>query len=749
MGIYTNTVNIGGTFKKVVVINYDENDIPKDNKKIDQLHHIHILDRSGSMRMEIDNLIDNVQKTIDVIDDNDLISIIWFSSPGQYRTLIKGARKVDNVNKLLDTLRSTLATTCFSDPLKETEIIINELSTLCPNISITLFTDGQPVVPWSYQEEEERIFKILDNIKDKILSFNTVGYGNWYNKDLLIKMAAISEFGSFCHSSRIDDYLNIFNHNFEKIGDMVFDSIELKSDNNDIIYMNRSFTKMENGFFKLSRLNKRKNQFFIINKDDNEFNFEYNGVKYNSSTFDGVGFQTPTILNFLHAYVYNLYYFGDRQYSLDILSRNLYDKYLIDSHMRAFTYDECSDHMKKLLSAVFNSSKRMIDGKCDHSYIPKDDDPCVMDVLKTLQSYDDSYFVPFSNKVEKYKRITRKTEDTYNLFEMTNEEVLAPFSDFVYNKEHMNLSLRVVIPGHVIINPNIAKSANLPDKIESRIFRNFTIIKDGTLNMKEVEIDVPENVISEIRNFSKDIVRDVTENKETNRFRCVVSLEKLPIINRLYIDQSSDLDKIFNIIREINDLEARNKIIGYYIDKIVDESPVGKKEGAFKNYTNDQIVILEQHGLDKYLNYKGVNRTQAKKDDSDSYETRTMEFYISGCKSFPKVEEFIDRLENNKNLTPAMEIMKNQYEFIIDEINDAKADINKLNTKLRNVLRRLEKDCNIQLIENRNKLNTLKMAKIITGDWFKDLKANDKGLYEYSVDDVKMIVKVDRVTEYF
>lgn len=184
MGMYSNVVNIGRESRKVVVINFDEDEIKaKDSLSVSKLHHIHILDRSGSMSTEINNLIDNVQETIKHINEDDLISIIWFSSPGQYRTLIKGAKKTDELHKLLDTLRSTIATTCFSDPLKEAQLIVNELVTLCPNISITLFTDGCPVVPWSVSEEENRVFRILNEIKDKILAFNTIGFGNWYNKD--------------------------------------------------------------------------------------------------------------------------------------------------------------------------------------------------------------------------------------------------------------------------------------------------------------------------------------------------------------------------------------------------------------------------------------------------------------------------------------------------------------------------------------------------------------------------------------
>lgn len=89
MSMYSTTLDFAGNVKRIAIINYDESDVKETNSlSVNQLHHIHILDRSGSMGKEINNLIDAVSETIKVVNDNDLISIIWFSSPGQFRTLI-------------------------------------------------------------------------------------------------------------------------------------------------------------------------------------------------------------------------------------------------------------------------------------------------------------------------------------------------------------------------------------------------------------------------------------------------------------------------------------------------------------------------------------------------------------------------------------------------------------------------------------------------------------------------------------
>jgi hypothetical protein len=73
-------------------------------------------------------------------------------------------------------MKSVIGCTCFSDPIKEVSEIVKELSGLNQNFSITLFTDGEPVCPWSNEEEERRTLEIVKSMSDKIIAFNTVGY---------------------------------------------------------------------------------------------------------------------------------------------------------------------------------------------------------------------------------------------------------------------------------------------------------------------------------------------------------------------------------------------------------------------------------------------------------------------------------------------------------------------------------------------------------------------------------------------
>ena len=132
-------------------------------------------------------------------------------------------------------MKSTLGCTCFSEPLQEVGVVIEDLKALCPNFSVNLFTDGCPVVPWSYKEEVDRIHKAIDAWKNEIIALNTIGYGNYYDAELLKAMAAKSVFGQFVHNSKISDLSDIFTHNYTKVSGMTLETVEVLSAGADIV----------------------------------------------------------------------------------------------------------------------------------------------------------------------------------------------------------------------------------------------------------------------------------------------------------------------------------------------------------------------------------------------------------------------------------------------------------------------------------------------------------------------------------
>lgn len=755
MSMYKSRVTIDGQNKVVLAVYHkDESEGPVvESTVVNRLHHIHVVDRSGSVSGVIHDLIDNLQESIREMGDEDIVTVIWFSGNGQFRTVVKGASKSDAIIKLLDSLRSTVGCTCFSQSLEEVNLILDEIGELAP-VSVTLWTDGQPVVPWSVEEEENRSIAHIAKMKDRILALNTIGYGNYYNADLLRRFAAMTEFGEFVHSAKIADYMSIFNHNFQKVSDAVCEKVQIETDGAGIIYLNRTFTKMATGTeFHLSRIDKRKNQFFLFADDD--FKFTYNGVEYDTATCPvKAQMNSAQMLNFFYAYAYNLYYAGNRAESLKILAENIHDKALIDSHMRSFTFDESGRHLDKLNKALmFPQDHRFIDGTAPVDYLPADDAFCVLDVLNYLAE-GTSLYVPFSKNLPGYNRIGKKATDQYDLFVWTTDEVRCPMGDLVYNKEHMNMSIRLRIPGTVRINPKDAKPVGLPTVMDSYIWRNHTIIKDGALNLKQIEVLLsPEDFMSPLVNSAIAQMIEHVDVEDKTYSRCILDFTELPIVSRKYINAALGIDRIFNLTVQVTRLEARQKAINFYADGIC--KTLAAPAGEYKNFSPEAVEVLERHGIAKDLSYKGVDVVKPKAEDCDSYQSRTMEFVLSGFSSWSKISEVLERTEKilkeekdgkvKTKLTPNQLLLKEALDTLHFELSGLKAGDADFCDKVRELQALTKK----QLLEIRNELNVLKIAKLLTGDWFPELQTDDKGAYFYEKDGTKMVAKTAYTTEYF
>ena len=67
--------------KKVVVYNYKDTDVEMSDEeiaaiKIDPVHYLFLVDRSGSMYSDLAGLVEDIKASVKQLDDKDLISII-------------------------------------------------------------------------------------------------------------------------------------------------------------------------------------------------------------------------------------------------------------------------------------------------------------------------------------------------------------------------------------------------------------------------------------------------------------------------------------------------------------------------------------------------------------------------------------------------------------------------------------------------------------------------------------------------
>jgi len=730
--LYKSRVLIGNKEHVVVNVNYKQEEQMKETT-VDRLHHIHMLDRSWSMSRDIDKLIDNVQETFDMMADNDIISVIWFSGADECKTLLKGASKsmAEDVKTLLDTIRSCVGITCFSEPLKEASTIVDELSMMCSNFSVTLFTDGCAVVPWSYEEEKRRIVEQLDILSDKVMAVNTIGYGYYYDEELLKMIADSSMFGKFIHSNKIADYTEIFSHNYEILSDMVSECVEIGTQLNDVLYLTPNNTTLKNGDVQLRFLNKTKNQFFII--CDSEFVFSINGESVSSETITKK-IPKASLRNFYYAYAYEKYYAGESDVALDCLIQTG-DKGLIDRLLNAFTSDERADYQKSLREAVFKNRRRYKDGEVDASYVPAKDAFCIMDLFRIL-STGENFYVPNESN---YKRVGLKVDDKFNLFTATKDQVIeAPLDDLVFNTKHLNLSIRMMINGTVQLNPREAKKVDLPLNVPARSYKTHTIINDGNLNVEKLTVRVDDETQQKLlglKTLPEDLYITTLEN---GNVYLEFDLKKLPLINRMYAE-IDDVEDVLRMSTRIETLKAKQKVLRYYESDIKAHSAAANKTGEFKSYNKDQINVLKDHGINYKGDYQGGSRQVADRVQEDFYEVRLLEFTLKGWSALPKVDDVLSKKKKN---APAM-AMLTECNTLMD------GDLIKANKANSLAIDKRLSETKDELKKLRMDLDIVKMAKVLTGGWWKGLEVDTKGNFTYTDGINTLVIKSDRIKKFY
>ncbi|QIG68154.1 Von Willebrand factor type A domain-containing protein [Rhizobium phage RHph_Y68] len=734
-------VTIGG--KPLTVTAIDPS--TPEAKETPRTHHFLLLDRSGSMYTSINDEIDQAKEAVNAIrGSNDLVTVLWFSGQGSHGVIVEAANGATDIASQLDKYRSVLGATCFSEPLEKVASIAKSHSHKVDQTVITLFTDGCPVVTWSYDQELVRSIQAVTSLYSiNLVAVNSIGYGNYYRRDFLQHLADTTELGTFVHSRDLDELSLLFEDAVGVARGLRVSKLSVDSVDSEILYLGGETRQFRKNDLDLSRLNKEYNRIYVVSDHD----VFINGEMFQTKTVTQKEYP-DLVENFLYAYADALYYRGERQKALDIIVNNLKDKAIADSMMNAFTNDEVATAQLKLRDADLFFESRFKEGKCAPGYLPKKDAFCLIDLFKIF--FDDGRvsYVPFSDNVKTYNRINRKSEDKFNVFQADQEEVVTPIKDFVWNKDLLNLSIQFSINGVVNLNPRSAKAVGLDPVFKTKIFRNHTIVKDGSLNIESAEFIVPLEVINRIKHEKIKFKIISSYGDDTDMIRVVFDLRSIPIINRLYIDRSFNLDEVAAVTLEIAQEEARLKVLNWVHDTAVSSNGRLQKTDTFKTYTVDQIAVLQEHGISKQGWYNGVQVERAKAEDSDSYEARTLNFYVKGASSLPSIADFQKMVDGKKDPNIPGKFMIQAMDRIVTQTDALGFKLDAPDSKLVAFLDAKVKETKKTIQALRNEVNVVKLAKVLTNDFFHGLTPNEKGDYTYDFNGHTIVLRNDLKTVY-
>lgn len=506
-----------------------------------------VVDVSGSMTYNLPKVRDELLEIMLDLPDDSAVSLAYFSSEGGQNGFIllnerKASFKRKKLEETLDSLQS-LGMTCYGEVLT---LISNSGMSLGEDTVMVFFTDGMRVVS-NPQKDDAMTREACKKLKCQSI---WVGVGDYVNTDFLNELAILSS-GTQVSVDNITEALteiSLFVKQKKQVRKFKTEYFGAEIvDNKAYLIPNK------NGFIYPSN-----QEFILIDNEDTSEN--------------------------LPLEVWALVQTGNKALACERLQNS--KKLGLVRHLRnTLTHKQAVEVSEKILKNELEDKTPV----CDLS---------LLDSLTQIKG---------KLKLDKisYKRIGRKAVSLDELkFIPDNNEV--DFSGLVFNKDRMNISMSVLNKGTVDISKAAGAESfkgDLSQKVS--IFRTYTLIQDGVLNIKALTFNV--------EGFD---CNPSTPRKYNGDGTVTVFLDEMPLVSSK--DISFDLEKFKILIQEELNHEAAIK---YFKNAIKDSKPVesvktdlflenlGIKNGMFSPKTV-QEKIQDYYEVELFsVDVKGVDPT--------------------------------------------------------------------------------------------------------------------------------------------
>lgn len=699
-----------------------EQEIVKKNTKVvnkpKNVNHIFIYDRSGSMYGLLGTLAKDLKQRLRTVQTGDTITLGWFSSPGEYRFPLKGLKISGDedfkaLDKVVDANSTTLGSTCFSEILADAKDVVKDLSPLGNTFALTFLTDGYPTV-WPYEKEVKAIHKAIDDIKGEVAASLLVGYGNYYNKELMADMA--ERFGgSLIHSSDLKTFPVAFQQFMEKSRNTEPRmEVELAArPSRDGVVFNVSggdinVYQVENGMISFAPTRNATDYLYVITDKAPKGGDEITvNPKIVADTTE------ERLVKAAYAAAYTLVQRTKSDVAIDVLGK-LGDVALIDRVNNAFTNTEYGAAEQGILDAVGKPQLRGLNG-FKKNYVPKPDAFCVLDAMELLMQDEKAEFWPEHEEFD-YKRIgpPQKTDDKYPKFQ-PNKDSRCQMSKLVWHGEKLNLSVLANIKGHIDLTKfktedgKTYKGVGLEKTFETSVFRTYTVIKDGFLNVDKLPVSMSKQTYQK---FLDEGIIDPEHNRHYEGRAYVLHLDRLPVMNRATAEGKTSAKRLAELALLENKLCAQQKVLNWMREQI--EPKVDRGLGL--QVTPAQEDFLKEVGVTK----GGYRPPSEKGETTDFYMAKEFELKIKGCSSLPKVDDVIKKIGEKKNLTLSQQL-------IADGLAYAKSAEKLTNsTKKLAEIDRLLEETKTQINIVRPKIQRTKFAVILGKKWFDEFTSREE-----------------------
>ena len=703
------------------------------------------IDVSGSMSWELNEIRKQLKNKLpNLIKEGDTVSIIWFSGNRDAGILkeeveIKSLTNLKDLNDAIDRFLKPVGLTAFAKPLELTKEVISRIKKNRPNsiFSLLFLTDG-----YNNDCSWLEVTKQLSTLTTDLSSSTFIEYGLYADSKRLTEMAEALG-GEKISASNFEDYDVIFadkiSKNLTSTKKVTIDIVDNKhnfvfsvSDDNEVLVYG-----VNNGQ--------------ILINDNIEKIYYFSELALSKETLEFTSETNKDLAKVLYSAIYVL---SDRTLNNDVelLYTVLGDKYTFDLFNNSFGKQKLNQYKQYIKECVSDETKRFIEGKVN-DLVLDENTYCFLDLINDL-SAEGNLFYP-NHEDFNYKRIGAKKVSSANKISKELAEKIAQcdnlnelqalvqeeldsipgelkfinsepnkgykLSDLVYNESRCNLSVRVKFEGYVDLPTNQFGI----QRIDTFIYRTFTLVKDGILNITKLPVTLTTETVSKVGLFVN--LKNVTEDIIT------IDFSSLPIINRSMVKSISATDlakQEWTLLK----LQANKKVYDHY-DKTL--FPKVSK-GFIDTYGKEAEEYLKSIGI---TDFNGFAPKTTNAESTDFYMSVLLDTKIAGYSSLPKVTDVITKIEKGTALKPTELLMTDAINDYNNQVNSELYKSQDLDTQ-KSILEKWLKKVKVSF-ETEKRQTMLEIAKIKFGlilskGWFKEFSSFDENILELELDDKKV-----------
>ena len=702
------------------------------------INHIMVIDCSGSMSYDLPKIRKQLKNKLpSLVKDGDTVSLVWFSGKGEFgrlvdRVKVKDLTDFERLNVAVDRWLKPVGCTGFVEPLNSVKELIKEEDGC---YSMMFLTDG-----YDNEWSKEQIIDATKELSEVISGAVFVEYGYYCNHALLEEMATEIG-GSVLFAEDFDSYDPIFDNvmsnnsistkkvEVELIKEPLFGLVYSISENGVSTY------KVENNKVRVPE--NTEAIYYFADEDVDKVCF------IDDADFEKRNAYYREILSGLSVLVLQ----RKGQFVKSILKElglnSLYNKF-----SNCFGKQALYDFQKSLTASdVFDSNENIVDNSSAYS---------VINLLRLLQLSKCEIAI---DKM-KYNRIGRATVQEETLSEKEKEDIAnsiklastadeiaeimnksqsllaskkklkftaktnnCPISSVTWNDTRPNVSLLFKIDGTVELSDD--RPEGLPKEFETFVHRNYTIIRDGLVNVEFLPVILDEYTYFLLQQLGFPDSKPFVKGEVT-----YFNLKNLPLINENMIKEVSAKDYFENIYK-LNSLKASAKVYKHFKDIVCPES---RSEGISDKYDENVANYLATVGI---TDGGFAPKVQTVKG-SDFYMATELIAKIKGISKVPSVNAVMEKVKANKKLNAADNLIYDVFSICESNQNNMTADefVEWLSNELY--------DANDKIKELSGELAQTRFAIIVGQTWFKEfnsiencsmtLKLNGNDDFECSVE---------------